>query len=771
MKTITFTTLLLFAMLTTTAITAQTITGKVTDVENRAVEFANVALHSLPDSALVTGTVTNQRGEFSLTPNGTKDAFLKISFIGYETQTVPAVSGQIIVLKDDSNLLEEVTVEGNLPRIEIKNDAMVTTVQNTVLSKAGTGNDVLKRLPSLTGDDGVFSVFGKGEAKIYINNREMRDVSELDNLNSADIRNVEIVNNPGARYDASVKAVIRINTVPKAGDGFGFDVRSSYWQSQNIDLNEQLNANYRRNGWDVFGTFKFNRNRYFQDSEMWQKTYVDTLWTQENTMYSEGGGNTLTGIAGLNYEISPQHFAGIKYTLTAFPESSGHSQLNSTVLADGVFYDQWSNEQIDVQNYSPSHRMNAYYNGTFGKLNVDLNTDYYTSRQFSASSALETSQEFEDRRVDSENRVNNELLASKLVLSYPLLGGQISTGSEFTNTRRKDEYINSQHIVPSSDTRIREQNIAFFAEYSRATPIGQLGAGLRYENVNSEYFSNEIRMDEQSRHYSQWFPNFSFGTKIKNVGLQLSYTAKTRRPTYRQLSSNVTYGNRFLLQTGNPFLKPTTIHDVTLVGAWRFIQLMMSLKDERNNVIYWTEQSEENPAISVLAFRNLERMPSLTVFAAAAPTFGIWSPQLSAGFIKQWVTIMSAGKPVKLNKPLPIVSLNNSLRLPKGFIFTLDAQYMGEGDTQNVHLIKNNVVVNAALTKSFLNDRLNVSLKGHDAFWQSKDGNLLYNAQMELYQMNRYDTRKLELTVRYRFNTAKSKYKGTGAGESEINRL
>lgn len=648
---------------------------------------------------------------------------------------------------------------------------MVTTIQNTVLSKAGTGNDVLKRLPSLTGDDGVFSVFGKGEAKIYINNREMRDVSELDNLSSADIRNVEIVNNPGARYDASVKAVIRINTVPKAGDGFGFDVRSSYYQSQNVDLTQQLNMNYRKNGWDVFGTFKFNRNRYFQDSEMWQKTYVDTLWTQENTMYSEGGGDALTYIGGLNYEISPQHYAGIKYTLTAFPKSRSNSTLNSTVLADGVFYDQWSNNETDTQNNSPSHRMNAYYNGSFGKLNVDFNTDYYTAHTFSTSSATETSQEFDDRQINSENRVNNQLLASKLVLSYPLLGGQIAAGSELTNTRRKDEYNNLQNIVPSSNTTIHEKNVALFAEYSRMTPIGQLGIGLRYENVNSEYFSNEIRMDEQSRRYSQWFPNFSFGTKIKNVGLQLSYTAKTKRPTYRQLSGNVTYGNRFLLQTGNPFLKPSTVHDVTLVGSWRFVQLMMSYKDERNAVIYWTEQSEENPAISVLAYRNLEKMPSFTAFASVAPTFGIWSPQLSAGFVKQWVTIMSAGRAINLNKPMPIVSFNNSLRLPKEFLLTLDAQYMGDGDVQNIQLKKNNMVVNLGVSKSFFKDRLDISLKGHDLFWQQKDGNLLYNAQMELYQMNRYDSRELELTVRYRFNTAKSKYKGTGAGENEINRL
>lgn len=86
-------------------ISAQTVTGKVTDTQNQPIEFANVALYSLPDSALVTGTVTNQHGEFSLVPNGAKDAFLKISFIGYETQIVSATSGQTVVMQDDSKML------------------------------------------------------------------------------------------------------------------------------------------------------------------------------------------------------------------------------------------------------------------------------------------------------------------------------------------------------------------------------------------------------------------------------------------------------------------------------------------------------------------------------------------------------------------------------------------------------------------------------------------------------------------------------------------
>ena len=234
------------------------IRGTVTDTDRNPIPFANVAIYSLPDSALISGTTTDQDGAFLLlADNNSPNALLRVSFIGYETQTVPAQPEQTISLQPDTTLLNEVVVEGDLPRIRLRSDAVVATVQNTVLSKAGTANDVLKRLPAITGDNGDFSIFGKGKAKIYVNNRELRDVSELDLIASTDIREVEIVHNPGAGYDASVKAVIRIHTIRKTGDGLGFDIRSTYLQTENTDLRQQLNLNYRHKGWDIFGTIKY----------------------------------------------------------------------------------------------------------------------------------------------------------------------------------------------------------------------------------------------------------------------------------------------------------------------------------------------------------------------------------------------------------------------------------------------------------------------------------------------------------------------------------
>lgn len=747
------------------------IKGKVLNTNNQPIEFVNIALYSLPDSSLITGTVTDATGNFLLETSKTQNSFLQVSFIGYKTVRVAARPEQTIVLQPETIMINEVIVKGSLPKIRLKNDALVATIQNSVLSKAGTANDVLKRLPSLTGDNGKFTVFGKGEAKIYINNREMRDVSELDNLSSADIKDVEIVNNPGARYDATVKAVIRIHTVRKAGDGFSFDARSSYWQSKSTNLKEQLNINYRKNGLDIFGTISYDQNHWIQQSDITQKVHVDTIWGQSNTLQSHLYTKTLTGITGINYEISPKHYTGIKYTLSAFPQNKMHTTTISSVFANDTFYDKWESDENKTSRNQPSHRLNAYYNGKFGKLKIDFNTDFYTASESSKSLVTEKSQEFDDRAITAENNVHNRLFASKLVFSYPIWNGQLSFGNQFTDTYRKDEYSNKEQIVPSSDTQIKESNNAFFVEYMRATPIGQIGAGLRYEDVHFNYFIEGKKSDEQSRKYGQWFPSLSFSTLVKNVAVQLSYTAKTQRPSYWQLSSNVFYLNRFSMQQGNPFLKPATVHDITLISAWKYIQLITSYKQEHNAILHWTEQLGGNPKVSLIRFRNFDKLPSLSVFLMASPRFGIWQPQASLGYMKQWLTITSVNKPVNLNRPLVSASLNNSISLPNKFLLTCDMSWIGKGDTRNIYIAANQFITNIGVQKSFLNDQLNISLKGHDIFNGRNERLRLYNARMDLFQDNIVDSRKIELTVRYKFNTAKSKYKGSAAGESEIKRF
>lgn len=85
--------------------------------------------------------------------------------------------------------------------------------------------------------------------------------------------------------------------------------------------------------------------------------------------------------------------------------------------------------------------------------------------------------------MHTQSYIRNKLLASKLVLSYPLFGGNLSVGGEYTDTRRNDEYRNPEKYVESTISRVEEDGLSGFAEYSRQFPIGNLSLGVRYEHV------------------------------------------------------------------------------------------------------------------------------------------------------------------------------------------------------------------------------------------------------------------------------------------------
>ena len=134
-----------------------------------------------------------------------------------------SVSTDTAMWFNQTQQLGSVVVKGRLPKTRAKGDAMRTTVAGTILEKAGTVNDALSKIPTLEveGEGGV-KVMGRGNADIYINGRKVQDMNELARINSDQIQHVDVVQNPGARYAASTKAVVRITLKKAQGEGISF---------------------------------------------------------------------------------------------------------------------------------------------------------------------------------------------------------------------------------------------------------------------------------------------------------------------------------------------------------------------------------------------------------------------------------------------------------------------------------------------------------------------------------------------------------------------
>ena len=751
---------------------AQAVKGKVVDENNKPLPYANVVLLSLPDSAFVSGTISAEDGTFSLTSTAPSQ-IVCFSYLGYNTVYKPAQPADMgtVQLTLDSHVIGEVVVKADLPVTRIKGDAMVTNVENSVLSKEGTAEDVLSHIPGIQKNADGFEVLGKGVPLIYINGHKMRDNAELDQLSSEDIRSVEVIRNPGAGYDATVGAVVRIRTVKRQGDGFSLSLRSSYDQSQNADFVEQVDVNYRHNGLDIFGMVRFDKTTTLQNDILEQTTFVDTIWTQNNSQQSNTNYSGIDGCIGFNYDFNEHHSIGVRYDLSNALHTDMLTTFYSEIQANGLPYDILHSTVVANAKSKPEHQLNLYYVGQIGKGELSWDADYYGNAYTQYSLNTENSQDYEDRTVTSDNMVDNRLVATKVSYTHPLWGGSLSVGGEYTYTDRHDDYVNQEGYVPTTYTRIREQNLAGYAQYSHPLPFGQATIGVRYEHVDFDYFEDEKFVSEQSRVYDNFFPNASVNAQLGKVQFQVSYAAKTQRPNYSQLRNNITYANRFTWQTGNPLLKPSITHDVTAMGVWRFMQVMVSYKVVHDYILYWGTPVEGQTATTLINYINHDRLPSLTVMLAASPTIGIWNLNASAIMMKQWFSLDAAGKRRSYNNPLFVGSLNNTFTLPVGFLLSVDFSYQSCGQVQNITLKRPQYTLNISLRKSFLNDALSIEARANDLLLGCKQEALLYMESAQMKDLSWSDTRSFSLTVRYKFNAVKSKYKGTGAGQDAINRM
>ena len=757
----------------TSSIQAQQISGKVVDSEDTPVAYANVVMHTA-DSAYVVGTVTDETGRFALTGKG-NGALLHVSYIGYKPlwHRLDGKTEAQLCLTPDNQLLNEVVVKGTLPKTQIKGDAMVTSVENSVLATLGSANDVLGKIPGVIKKGDAIEVLGKGSPIVYINGRLVRDDSELELLNSDEIKHVEVISNPGARYDATVSAVIRIQTIRKQGDGFGFNVRSSVFQSDyNTDLIDQLSFNYRHGNLDVFGNLDYRLMNDIQEGELTQSLQSVRLLELNNILTATTHSQVLLPTLGANYQFNDNHSMGVKYTGKALTDYRGTTDVHSIATFDGVLDDDLRTQSTMLYDDYANHQVNAYYNGTAGKLNIDFNADWLMQDEDGHDMYDENSTNDEDRIVNSYSNTRNRMGAGKLVLTYPVLGGSLSAGSEYTYTYRKDTYLNPENYLPSANSLIREQNATAFAEYSHALPFGSISAGVRYEHVAFKYFVDKRIQLDQSRVYDNFFPNASLTALLGPVQAQLSYAVKTQRPSYHQLRNSVTYIDRYSLDKGNPTLRQQITHNLSLSGAWQFLQLSASYSLLKDAFVQWGTAQPENPdAMMLTAINYAKPIPQMSAYLVASPKIGCWMPSLTVGLQKQWFDMDFRGETISMNKPIWVGYLTNIIQLPKNYMIQLDMSYQGKGHTLVYETLSHNYALGLSVRKSFLNDALTIELEGTDLLDSQRAGVRLRSGDYSIVQYNHFDTRQAALTVRYKFNTTKSKYKGTGAGESAKSRM
>ena len=750
---------------------AHNITGKVVDENNSPIDFVNVVLLNA-DSTYIAGTVTDENGGFLFEKPQGNPKFVRLSSISYTTKTVDiSATGNlgVIQLNPESVMLGEVVVKSNRPVTAIKGDALVTNVAGSQLEHAGTANDVLTQVPMVLGRDGHFEVFGKGSPAIYINGREVQDLSQLSQLNSADIKNVEVITNPGAKYDASVKSVIRIRTKRPQGDGFSGTLRAQGVMQKYFRTVDQANFKFRTGGLELFGNFGYIGGKFQSSNRADMLTQSTTVWNQLLTQDGFMRTNEFFGKAGFSYMFNDSHSIGAYYSNGFTKQKSEHTGI-SRVLADGQPYDNLSIYCRSNNNTLPKHHANLYYNGEIWKFGIDFNMDYMWRKNRNSMFNNETSDTQNNSLVNSLGVSRSRMLAEKLVLSYPFGNGGIEFGEEYTSSRFSSGYNTDATLVGNADSRVDENNIAGFVEIGQTFGQFNLGVGLRYEHVRFEYLENGQKKEDQSKTYNNLFPSLSLSTMIRNVQLSMSYTHKTQRPSYADLDGTVDYINRFTLEGGNPFLKPEKIHSVELMGAWRQFFGQITYTYKKDPIMNTTYPYADDAKVKLITMANFPKIQNLQAFVGAQFKVGIWQPKINVGIMKQWLTIDYADGRKSLNNPIGLMQFQNAIHLPYDIWLNVDMQWMSGGNDDNMKQSSSSYL-NAKLYKAFFNNQFSVTLEANDIFNKSNRDATLLNKDVTIHKFNTTNNRTFMLTLQYTFNSSRDRYRGLGAGTNEMNRF
>ena len=478
---------------------------------------------------------------------------------------------------------------------------------------------------------------------------------------------------------------------------------------------------------------------------------------------------------------------------------------------NGIFTER-SVSDITQEEEFKKHIFNVYYNGRINKLSIDLNVDGLfddtqspgsTKEATTAVPSVAVPQQPSTRTINSNTLSCNNFWATKLILGYPVWKGNLSLGGEYSYNHRKDAYdYSATDAVPvkATDTEINEKSSAAFAEYG--LQFGKIFAqlGLRYEHLKnslppnpsptgegSNYPQHEIDATELSTPLpyregqgeglnGSWFPTAVISAPIGKVQLSLSYRRDIERPPYANLTSSTIYINRYTYQSGNPFLLPSYTHSLVMNVAYKWANLTLNYGRIKDAITMSTEPypGAADPLISLVRpINSQEDYDRLSVIASARPTFGCWHPTWSVvAMFQNYKSPTATGEVVTLSQPWFNGSWRNTIELPHALRLSADMEWATKGEYNNFRITRPRIVGNLGIQKDIPLRRLGsltADLRCIDLFNTNKTEAIIFGYR-DLSTCNPA-RRTFILDLTWKFNEARSKYRGSGAGDKQKARM
>ncbi len=578
-----------------------TVRGSVLKETGNPVQFATVALMNPVDNALITGTVTDENGVFSIKTTA-KTYVIEVSFIGYEKSTISDFSinkGVIdlgkIQLKTDSHQLDQIVVEGERSQMEFRLDKRVFNVGTDLSAAGASALDVLANIPSVNVNiEGQISLRGSTGVQILVNGKPTILASDESNalgtITADMIEKVEVITNPSAKYEAEGTSGI-INIVIKKENKKGLNGSISVNTGAPDNHSVGISINRRTEKFNLFSQLGVGyRNLPREERNINRNILTDT--TINSSTDADKYEQFYNVIIGADYHLNKQNVLTLSgnYMLEKEdePSVSNFSLHNSTGIVST-----WQREE-ETKATNPKYQFELQYKSDF----KDHEDHDLVISAIGSSFAKDQESEFIDitlSGLENQDAVQNTRTdfhetkyTFKADYTKPLIGGyQIEVGSQYLlndvgNEFSVENLIDNVWIVDNALTN----NFEFMQNVLGAYGTGSfendkwgLKLGLRLENTDiSTLLVNNNESNDQN--YTNLFPSAHASLKVtEQFSVQGGYSRRIYRPRMWDLNPFFNIRNNFNIRQGNPQLGPefTDSYEIGSGYDWQILSLNLAV--------------------------------------------------------------------------------------------------------------------------------------------------------------------------------------------------
>ncbi|MES2747844.1 MAG: TonB-dependent receptor [Bacteroidota bacterium] len=789
------------------------ISGKIADEKGNPLNNLLVTLLKSDGTSIEKTTLTDETGKFEFVIVTPADYYIAISANELESYTskVLTITAQnstielptITLKKSGINQLAEVKIEKKIAFVTQKADRTIVNPDALISNAGGSALDALSKSPGVMIDEnGNIKLRGKSGVLILIDDKPTYLTgSELENylksLPTSAIKQIELMTNPPAKYEASGNAgVINIITRRSKLKGLNGNLSLNYGQGNYARTRNNVNLNYNTAKFALFSNLSYAYAETFQDltiERQFKNEDGSPKSSFEQNTYIKGFNSSYNAQIGFDYYLSEKSTIGIvtkgllnpterpSYNYATLRDANGN--VTDIVTADNTNETDFKNGSLTLNFRHEFEKPGKMFTTDFDYVAYSTQIDQLYKNNIYNPSGVNTYNDTQNGYVPSEIKI----YAFKSDYTTPLKNeAKLDFGVKASVTKTDNDavYTKTQNNVTVANNDLSnhffydEVITSAYVSYSKSFKKIDIQAGLRFEDTQLEgkQLGNPNKpYSEFKNNYNSLFPTVYVSYKIDSLAtktINLSYGKRVERPFYRDLNPFSSPLDQYTFYEGNPYLKPTFAHNLSL--SYNYTELLSTTFSYSYTKDAINETIEINDDIYYSRPNNIGKSNqfALSIQSRFKPfkwlTTSIYTEVNYSEYKSQLYT-----QPLDVSGTYWFINSNNSIQFSKNWSGEISGQYITKSvDTQ--FTIGDYGFAAIGLQRKILNDQGTLKLNVSDVFYTNRIRGRINN--LELTDANWYgtrDTRVVMIGFTYRFgkNTnKKAKYNGTGS-ESEQNRV